>query len=54
MREAIIKYNIKRYCDFIRNFLIPKENDPDIWSVKPYPMIIFNLIVNKNFNDKKR
>lgn len=54
MRQSIITFNIKKYCDFIRDFLIPQENDPDIWSVKPYPLIIFNLIVNKNYNDNKK
>lgn len=52
MREAIIKYNIKRYCDFIRNFTVPEEKDPNIWEVKIYPLLILNLICNKT--DKKK
>ena len=52
MREAIIKYNIKKYCDFIRNFTIPEQKDPEICEVKTYPLLILNLICKKT--DKKK
>lgn len=44
---------INNWCNFIKKFTVPSENEPDIWSINDYPLLIINLCVNEDFYNKK-
>ena len=49
MRTNVVKGTIDEYCLFLRNFSVPDEDDPNIWSINDYPLLEINLTVNKDY-----
>lgn len=54
LRECFGSYNTQNYSEFFRNFTEPDINDPNIWEKNDFAMIIVNLCVNKEYEDKKK
>lgn len=54
LRECFGKFNTKDYSDFFRNFMEPDINEPEIWEKNNFTMLVINLCINKEFEEKKK
>lgn len=52
MRKDFVEGTIDNWCDFIKKFTVPKENEENIWSINDYPLLIINLCVNEDVYKK--
>jgi hypothetical protein len=53
IRDNVLRYSVESWCDFIKKFTVPIEDDSSIYLINSYPIMVLNLEVNLNFKRKK-
>ena len=46
VRENVLIFNLRNWCEFVKKFTLPIQGDRSPWIINRYPLMVLNLTVS--------
>lgn len=43
VRANVVEFSLNNYVNFLKRFTVPDDDEPNIWSINDYPLLVLTL-----------